>query len=142
MKFMALVYFVLSLFGCDIGSSTYVTRTTVDGADILYSQTTTQSGVSRFECLRSASGACHYTVFPRECSSASQPTNPQLERCESKPIERFTVAKGESRQIAGLQGFRLCVSAEDEAPERGCDPEAAVSNPTRDRITAFHADSD
>ncbi|MGY0558525.1 hypothetical protein [Lysobacter sp. A421] len=127
MKFMALVYFVLSLFGCDIGGSTYVTRATVDGTDTLYSQATTQAGVARFECLRSASGACHYTVFPRECPPASGPTSPQLERCESKPIERFTVAKGESRQIAGLQGFRLCVSAGDEVPELGCDPPKAIA---------------
>lgn len=112
MKLMALIYFVLSLFGCDIGGSSYVTRTTVDGTDTLYSQTTTRAGIARFDCVRSASGACHYTVFPRECSPALLALKQQRDHCGSEPIERFAVADGESRQITGLQGFRLCVSGQ------------------------------
>ncbi len=120
MKFMALIYFVLSLFGCDIGGSSYVTRTTVDGTDTLYSQTTTQAGVARFECLRSASGACHYTVFARDCAPASGATSPLSAHCASTPIERFTVARGDSRQVSGLTGFDLCVSAEDASTGNAC----------------------
>lgn len=121
MKFLALIYFVLSLFGCDIGGGSYVTRTTVDGTDTLYSQTTTQAGVARFECVRSASGACHYTVFAHDCAPKRGLTVSPKGRCADNPIERFTVARGESRQIAGLTGFDLCVSAQDEAAGNGCD---------------------
>ncbi|KIQ96810.1 hypothetical protein [Lysobacter sp. A03] len=121
MKFLALIYFVLSLFGCDIGGSSYVTRTTVEGTDTLYSQTTTRAGVARFECLRSASGACHYTVLAHGCAPTSGPDQARSGSCESGPIERFTVAYGESRQIAGLTGFDLCVSAEDDAVDSACD---------------------
>ncbi|MGV8941079.1 MAG: hypothetical protein ACOH1P_05975 [Lysobacter sp.] len=130
MKLMALIYFVLSLFGCDIGGSSYVTRTTVDGTDTLYSQTTTQSGTARFECLRSASGACHYTVFPRECSPVLMAVNPSRDRCGSEPIERFTVANGQSRRITGLQGFRLCVSGREGAMQQNCvQPDAVAKSP-------------
>lgn len=121
MKFLALIYFVLSLFGCDIGNSSYVTRTTVDGTDTLYSQTTTRAGVARFECLRSASGACHYTVFPRDCAPTSGPAEARSGSCASEPIERFAVARGESRQITGLTGFDLCVSAKDAPAGKACD---------------------
>lgn len=122
MKLMALLYFVLSLFGCDPGGSTYVTRTVVDGADTLYSRATTQAGVARFECLRSTSGQCYYTVLPRECAPATTAKTPtsRAALCPSEPIERFAIAKGDSRQIAGLQGFRLCVSAEGGAAGSEC----------------------
>ena len=111
MKLMALIYFVLSLFGVDIGGASYVTRTTVDGTDTLYSQTTTQAGVTRFECLRSATGQCHYTVYPRDCESDGA--------CETKPLDQFALASGDSRQVSGLAGIRLCVSNNETAP-RGC----------------------
>src|SRR5690606_12087801 len=112
-------YFVLSLFGVDIGGASYVTRTTVDGTDTLYSQTTTQAGVTRFECLRSATGQCHYTVYPRDCEPSPAAAAAQRDGCGSIPIERFAVAKGASRQITGLQDFRLCVSGGDEAASDG-----------------------
>ena len=127
MKLIALIYFALSLFGFDIGGSTYVTRTTVDGTDTLYSQTTTHAGVARFDCLRSASGTCHYPVFPRDCRPALVAVSTQRDRCGSTPIERFAVAKGESRQIAGLQDFRLCVSDEGGTTERECEAPEAVA---------------
>lgn len=118
MKFIALLYFVLSLFGCDVGGSTYVTRDRIDGVDALYSRATTHAGVARFECLRSASGQCHYTLFRRGCAAA--PAGKRRERCLSEPAERFAIARGDNREIAGLQDFRLCVSAEDAPPAPDC----------------------
>ncbi|QOY62979.1 hypothetical protein INQ40_01360 [Lysobacter sp. H21R4] len=119
MKLLALIYFVLSLFGLDIGGSRYVTRTTtMDGADTLYSQAEARAGVARFECLRSASGACHYTVYPRNCAPLSgSGLALRWGPCKSAPVQRFTVSSGGSRQISGLAGFDLCVSAADGSPE-------------------------
>lgn len=121
MKLMALFYFVLSLFGCDVDGSTFVTRTSVDGADTLYSKAHVEAGVARFECLRSASGRCYYTVFPRDCASTRGSTDKRADSCLSEPVERFAIANGDSRQIPGLQSFRLCVSAEDGAPGPDCE---------------------
>jgi hypothetical protein len=118
MKFQALFYFVLSLFGCDTGGSTFVDRVTVDGADALYSKAIVESGVARFECVRSASGACHYTVYPPACSARGQMGTPGHD-C-TKPIERFAVARGDSRQVTGLPRFRVCVSASGETLAPDC----------------------
>lgn len=125
-KLIALIYFVLSLYGCDAGGGTYITRVRADGADTLYSKATAQSGVARFECLRSASGQCYYTVFPHDCAStpgraAGSSTGQRTDRCGSEPVERFAIASGDSRQIPGLQNFHLCVSTEDETPGPDCE---------------------
>ncbi|MDR0184399.1 hypothetical protein [Lysobacter arvi] len=116
MKFQALLYFVLSLFGCDVGRSTFVDRIVHDGASTLESRAVVEAGVARFECIRSASGQCHYTLFARDCSAA----NAKSGSCVSTPIRRFVVADGDTRQIAGLRDFRLCVSDEDGAVAPGC----------------------
>jgi hypothetical protein len=109
-KFTALFYFVLSLFGVDTGGSTLVHRTNIDGTDTLHSRTTVQAGVARFECIRSASGRCHYLVLSRDCTSS--PASKRAAGCPPRPVERFVLDDGHSRQIAGLQNFRLCVSIE------------------------------
>ncbi|MBU8977412.1 MULTISPECIES: hypothetical protein [unclassified Lysobacter] len=119
MKLSALLYFVLSLFGCDVGRSTFVDRVVVDGANALVSRATVEAGVARFECLRSASGHCYYTVFPRECAT-SQSSGKVEAACLAQPIGRFTVANGDSRQVTGLNDFRLCVSDKDGTPGTGC----------------------
>lgn len=119
MKFSALLYFVLSLFGCDVGRSTFVDRVVVDGASTLSSRATVEAGVARFDCLRSASGHCYYTVFPRECVASATDGKADA-TCLSKPIGRFAVANGDSRQVTGLSDFRLCVSDKDGAPGAGC----------------------
>lgn len=117
MQLSALLYFMLSLFGVDAGRSTFVDRVVVDGAYALSSKATVEAGVARFECLRSASGHCYYTLFPRQC-----PTSSATGACLAKPIERFVVANGDSRQLTGLNDFRLCVSDKDETPGTACHP--------------------
>lgn len=122
MKLTALLYFVLSLFGFSIGGSSFVTRTVVDGVVTLHSKATARDGVARFECLRSASGRCYYTVYARGCA-------PVAAHCRSKPIKHFAVAGGASRQIAGLQQFVLCVSANGALPGPDCRPRAPATTP-------------
>jgi hypothetical protein len=119
MRLSALFFYVLSLFGCDVGRDTFVDRVSIDGAQALYSKATVEAGVARFECVRSASGQCHYTLFPRECDAAGASTKGNAD-CLSRPIQQFAVANGDSRQIAGLRDFRLCVSDGQAAPAPGC----------------------
>lgn len=131
-KLIALCYFVLSLYGCDVGGSTFVHRTIVDGNDTLYSKVVAQPGVARFECVRSASGQCHYTLFARDCAPAagSTPgsTGKRSDRCGSEPVERFAIATGGSRQIPALPRFHVCVSVEAGAPGPDCEvPEAMAA---------------
>ena len=125
-RLIAIFTFVLSLYGCDVGGSTFVDRT-----DSVYSKVVAQAGVARFECLRSSSGQCHYTVFPRECAAASWwafvPGAVPVDDCRREPLERFAIAAGNSHQIPGLQRFRPCVSAQDTPPRPDCDLPAPVA---------------
>ena len=125
MKLTALFYFVLSLFGCDVDSSSFVHRSSVDGSDVLYSKAAVHSGVARFECLRSASGECHYTAFPRDCDSATDGAAEAT--CKHRPIERFAVAQGDIREVAGLVDFRLCVDTGPAVPGPDCEPPQSVA---------------
>ena len=121
-RFIALCYFVLSLYGCDVGSSTSVYRAQDNGSDVLYSKVVTQAGIARFDCVRSASGTCHYRVFSRECPSTPTADSSQTPaaRCATTPIRRFAIANGDSRMIPGLQTFSVCVSAEDGTSAADC----------------------
>ena len=122
---IAIVCFVFSLFGVDLGSRTIVDRIHVDGADTLYSKVVAQPGVTRFECLHSASGQCYYTVYPRACAptsvSATGSARMRTNGCLSRPVERFALATGDSRRIPALPGSRLCVSAEARITGSECD---------------------
>ena len=128
-KLIALCAFVLSLFGCDGGGTTFVHRSSVDGNDALYSKAHVQAGVARFECLRSESGQCHYTVYPRDC--AQGPVAPGSSavagQCPTEPARRFAVTSGDSRQVAGLRDFSLCVSADGDVRGPDCEVVAPVA---------------
>lgn len=119
-KLIALIYLVLSLYGCDVGGSTFVHRVQRDGVDTLHSRVVAQPGLARFECLRSASGQCHYIVLPRACAANADAEGQRAGNCQSAPPERFAVADGDTRQIARLRRFRVCVSAEG-TPATGAD---------------------
>ena len=119
-RLIAVFYFVLSLYGFDVGS-TIVHRISVDGSQALHSKVVAQPGVARFECLRSASGQCYYTLYPRACASKGTAAGKAGIRCPSGPLRHFAIAEGDSRQIPGLQPFRPCVSADDGNPVADCE---------------------
>jgi hypothetical protein len=112
--FIAILAYALSLFGIDVGSHTRVDRVSSNGTDVLYSRVVAQPTGTRFECVRSASGACYYTVLASDCPAAR--TGPP---CVSRPLQQFALARGESRQVAALPLSRLCVGTRATAP--GCD---------------------
>ena len=64
---IAVLCFVLSLAGYDPGATHFIERSTRDGVDLLDSRIDVRPGIARFRCVRSASGTCHYTLFPRDC---------------------------------------------------------------------------
>ena len=110
---IAAIYFLLSLFGCNGGGTTTITRSVVDGVDVIHSQTRVKAGIARFECIASASGECHYTLFPRRCASGGSD-------CAAQPIDRFALASGATREVVGLPGFVACVVGDDSALTNDC----------------------
>lgn len=116
-KLVALLQFLLALSGCSLGEVTYSDRIAEGRHDVLSSKARVQDGVARFECRASDSGWCHYTLYPDACGSGKD--------CALAPLQRFAVARGESRQVAGLRDFRLCVRIDDALPGPDCQPAAA-----------------
>jgi hypothetical protein len=110
---IAAIYFVLALFGCESGGTTTVTRSIVDGVDVVHSRTRVLAGIARFECISSATGECHYALFPSKCASADRD-------CAKRPIDRFTLPKGDRREVVGLPSFDACVAQDDAAMQREC----------------------
>lgn len=108
---LALLAFLASLFGYGDRHDTVVHRITDGGVDRLLSRATLLEGSARFECLRSASGTCHYLVLPPRCLAP--------ERCAERG-RRFDVAAGASRQVAALSAFRLCVDGRLPIDARQC----------------------
>ncbi len=134
-RLIALCSFVLSLYGCEIGGQEAVQRTTVDGHDTLHSRVLARPGVTRFDCLRSASGACHYVVLPAACTGhAAHPgavdAGDAMETadCSAAPAaRRFTLRDGQTRREAGLRAFGVCVSTRRDAPVAACEAQQLLA---------------
>ena len=116
-KLIALLQFLLALSGCSVGGITHTNRIDSDHTH-LTSKAHVQDGVARFNCLESSSGSCHYTLYPDACAGKAD--------CQLAPLQRFTVARGESRQIAGLVDFRPCVATTGAPLGADCQPAAAT----------------
>ena len=97
---------LLSLFGCHEPSArTSVTRVTERGADQLFSRTTVRGTGTTFECVRSASGRCHYQVFRETCAAGGL-------HCERNEVQRFQVRAGQQRARTDLpEDSSSCVAA-------------------------------
>ena len=117
-KLIALFQFLLALAGIGVGGTTYDTRVAANGHDVLDSRAHVQDGVARFDCRASDTGLCHFTLYPQRCTDAT---------CDAPPLRSFDVARGDSRQIAGLPGFRLCVDADGAALGPDCKPRATLA---------------
>lgn len=110
-KLLALAAFLASLIGCDGGRDTVVHRIAGPAGDLLLSRASVQAGSARFDCVQSASGACHYLVLPPGCVVA---------RTCADRSRRFEVAAGQSRQLIGLHAFRVCVAGDARLASAPC----------------------
>jgi hypothetical protein len=109
---LALLYYLFAVVGCSGGRVTDI-RSEVDGRNVLHGRVEVSAEVAKFECLASATGQCHFSVFDPSCA------DPAVD-C-GKPPERFALAQGASREIVGLPaGFKPCVDAAGEAVRADC----------------------
>lgn len=121
---LAIIFYALSLFGIDIGSHTRIDRIRSNDTDVLYSKVIAQPTGTRFECLRSASGQCYYTVYASDCGTTTKPAAGHTRGCA--PVDRFALARGGARQMTARPGLRMCVSAEAHAAP-DCDASEAIA---------------
>lgn len=127
---IALIYFVLALFGLDgRGSHGIVTHATVDGIDMLYSRVRVVAAVTEVTCVRRASGQCHYQLLPRDCLLPRPRKAPAASSCKADPAQRFTLAVGARRELAGvLDGLALCVGPDGNASHADCEALASIDS--------------
>ena len=111
---LAILLWTLSLFGIEVGSQIRIDRIRANDTDVLYSRVIARPTGTRFECLRSASGQCYYTLFAPECTPGD------VTKCDGTPVDHFALAKGGSRQIASLSTVRVCVSVDATAARPDC----------------------
>lgn len=109
---IAIALFALSLYGCGPDARTQVERVRRGDADALHGTVSVHAGRARFECVRSASGACHVSVRRSGCTR----DRGTVRGCASS--HRFTLAERRSREIDGLQQFTWCVSGDPQVPGR------------------------
>ncbi|PNS08972.1 hypothetical protein [Solilutibacter silvestris] len=112
-KLIALFQFLLALSGCS-QSGTTISHRIQSNDESLDSTIHIQDGVARFECVDSSSGQCQYTLYPDACSGKPD--------CKLAPLQRFGVARGESRQLAGVVKFHPCVTTTTATLGADCKP--------------------
>jgi len=116
-KLIALLQFLLALAGIGVDGTTWTSHLQDNGA-ILYSKASAQDGVARFDCIDSSSGQCYYTLYASGCTGSP---------CTDAPLRRFSVARDQSRQFAGLAGFHPCVDTAGAALGPDCQPRAVAT---------------
>lgn len=97
-ELIAMAWFALSLFGCDVGGTSIVNR--VSGEDgSLRSEAYVKPAAARFRCTQSSTGQCRYRLLPADC----------IEGCAAPPLREFVLAEGETVVLADLPPFRVDV---------------------------------
>jgi hypothetical protein len=111
---LAIIVWTLSLFGIEVGSRVQVDHIRSNDTDVLVSRVVARPTGTRFECVRSASGQCYYTVRPSACIPR------EGVKCDGTSVAQFALANGASRQMASLSKARICVSADATAARSDC----------------------
>lgn len=132
-RLIAIVVYALSLYGVDLGGSTFDLRPAMADAGTLHGRVVMYPGLMRFECLRSSSGRCHYTVYPRSrcpapvetMSTDSMGARGHAGRCG---LWQFSLPGGSSRQVLSLRAFDVCISVDPASPQRDCTAPNALAS--------------
>lgn len=101
---------LLLLAGCKFETGlTTVTHLSIDGQAVNATRSHVAGGEGEFECVRSASGSCHYVLFVEDCAAPAEPGMP-AQGCGVRVLQAFTLSAGESRYLKELpDGLRQCV---------------------------------
>jgi hypothetical protein len=108
---IAAIYFMFALLGWDgFGARTIATHAFEHGTEVLYSEVSITPVLARFDCVGSASGRCHYRLFPAQCAHPAPAALPSA--CLPKAVREFVLARGDSTRLTGMpDDFNFCVSS-------------------------------
>lgn len=124
---------LLALSGCmfQSGGITTITNTTIDGRDVNATRALIADGHGEFDCVKSATGQCHYVLFLQRCaqddgasSDASTASKDGSARgCDTRVVQTFSLSAGKSKLIGDLPAhLKLCVSHDALPVAPGCAP--------------------
>lgn len=100
---------------------TTLSVSSVDGVQVNSTKAVVDGGNARFECLRSATGRCHYVVFAGSCGQAGVESKRGAAGCTATHVRKFVLKSGESRQLRGLPGtVRFCMDPQAIPAGPGC----------------------
>jgi len=129
-RLIAIFYFVLSLYGCDVGGSTQINHTTVDRHGTLDGKAIVRPGVARFDGVSGGRGRCHYSGFPAMCAprprahaaSPAQAADNPSNHCMGTAVGGFATAAGKRRCTPGRQDIRRFISSCPATTGPDCEP--------------------
>ncbi|NZA25704.1 hypothetical protein H0E84_04855 [Luteimonas sp. SJ-92] len=114
----------LLLGGCRFETGlTTVTNLSIEGRAVNATRSYVVGGEGEFECLRSATGSCHYVLFVDDCRADAPPG--AADACAARVVREFTLGAGERQHLGELpRGLRQCVDhdAPPVAPECAAGP--------------------
>lgn len=103
-----IVYYAVALLGCSEPRQVTDVRRDINGSHF-HGRVEAREGISRFECLDSATGACRFFVHDTECLSVAS----AAAACEPALIDQVDVRSGESREVVGLpHSVRVCLAVD------------------------------
>lgn len=114
---VATLYLLFSVLGWDgFGAHSIATYVTVQGADVLSSETRITPLFAQFSCVDSVSGSCHYRLYLDPCEASSRRRSDAP--CKPGPPRELLVLRGEHVELDGLpDDFSFCV--DQQAMPRG-----------------------
>lgn len=119
---MSFLSFLLTLAGWHPQPGiTTLSVSSVDGVQVNSTKAVVNGGDARFECLRSASGRCHYVVFAGGCKPAGSQATGVAKDCATLRVQRFVLQAGQSRELRALPGsVRYCIDHQAMPAGPGC----------------------
>lgn len=65
---------------------------------------------SKFECVSSESGNCHYVLFTSRCSADAGEAGKQAVSCTHQVFDEFKLGVGQTREVRNLPaGYKQCM---------------------------------
>ena len=80
------------------------------------------SGTTRFECVQSSTGECHYALYTSHCQTSSGEGGKPATTCTHQVFEEFTLAQGQTRELRELpNNYKQCMAVKSKPNVPNCD---------------------
>ncbi|MEH0167362.1 hypothetical protein [Roseateles microcysteis] len=79
-------------------------------------------GSARFECVKSPTGECNYTLYTTQCQTGDGERGKPATTCTHQVVEEFTLTQGQSREVRDLpNNYKQCMKVGSKPVVPNCD---------------------